>query len=75
MAYPHAQSTRPSFLDQLRFATGEKVHIGIDTHKRSYPFAVHSERRGFLACWVQPADPTLLADKLRPLRLRIAWTC
>jgi hypothetical protein len=66
MADTHTRSTTRPIPDQLRFAPGEKVHIGIDTHKRSYHVAVHSEGLGLLTGWIKPADPALLADKLRP---------
>jgi transposase len=57
---------------QLRLVAGEVAHVGVDAHKRSFHVAVHSDRRGLLATWVQPADPATLADALAPLRRRVA---
>ena len=52
----------------LRLDDGEVVHVGVDAHKATYHVAVLSDRRGFLATWVQPADPELLVAKLEPFR-------
>jgi transposase len=58
--------------DQLRLAPGETAHVGVDAHKHSFHVAVHSDRRGLLATWVQPADPAALSAALAPIRRRIA---
>lgn len=59
--------------DPLRLERGETVHVGVDVHKRAYHVAVLSDHRGYLATWVQPADPALLCDRLRPIRKQVAW--
>ena len=58
--------------EALRLERGETVHVGVDVHKRAYHVAVLSDRRGYLATWVQPTDPGLLCDRLRPIRVQVA---
>jgi hypothetical protein len=58
--------------EALRLERGETVHVGVDVHKRAYHVAVLSDRRGYLATWVQPADPGLLSDRLRPIRAQVS---
>jgi hypothetical protein len=56
----------------LRLEPGEAVHVGVDVHKASSRVALYSPRRGLLATWVQPAQPELLWERLRPIRQGIA---
>lgn len=56
----------------IRLDDGEVLHVGIDAHKATYHVALLSDRRGFLATWVQPADPELLVAKLKPFRDQVA---
>src|SRR4051794_35324374 len=56
----------------IRLDEGEVLHVGVDAHKATYHVALLSDRRGFLATWVQPADPGLLASKLEPFRVQVA---
>ncbi len=58
--------------DPLRLERGETFHVGVDVHKRAYHVAVLSDRRGYLATWVQSANPALLCDRLRPIRKQVA---
>src|SRR5512143_1355538 len=58
--------------EALRLERGEAVHVGVDVHMHAYHVAVLSDRRGYLATWVQPADPGLLCDRLRPVRAQVA---
>lgn len=50
----------------------EKVHVGVDVHKRSYHVAIWGAERGWIATWVQPADNHLLLARLGPMRQAIA---
>jgi transposase len=56
----------------IRLDDGEVLHVGVDAHKATYHVALLSDRRGFLATWVQPADPELLVSKLKPFRDQVA---
>ena len=56
----------------IRLDDGEVLHVGVDAHKATYHVALLSDRRGFLATWVQPADPELLVAKLKPFRDQVA---
>src|SRR5947209_6433558 len=56
----------------IRLDDGEVLHVGVDAHKATYHVALLSDRRGFLSTWVQPADPELLASKLKPFRDQVA---
>lgn len=62
---------RPSS-EPLRLDRGERAYVGIDVHKRTYHVAVVTDRRGLIATWVQPADPDVLLERLRPIRTRVA---
>jgi transposase len=72
MATTRTASKTRSAPKQLRLAPGETVHIGVDVHKHSFHVAIHSDRRGLLATWVQPAEPAALSDSLAHIRPRIA---
>lgn len=56
----------------LKLDKSETVHIGVDVHKVSYHVAVLSDQRGWIASWTQPADPTVLLDRLTPIRKQVA---
>lgn len=69
---PRTSSTlRPASVP-LRCEPDEILHVGVDVHKATYHVALLSDRRGLLATWVQPARPTLLAERLTPLREHVA---
>jgi transposase len=65
---PAARPSSPA----LRLEKGEAVHVGVDVHKHTYHVAVLSDVRGFIATWVQPADPDVLLRRLRPIQKRVA---
>jgi len=58
--------------ENISLAPGEKVHVGVDVHKRSYHVAVWTAERGWIATWVQPADDQLLLSRLGPIRRSVA---
>src|SRR4051794_26454942 len=60
-------SARPASSDALRLEPGEAILVGVDVHKRTYHVALLSDRRGLVATWVQPADPEVLVQRLRPV--------
>ena len=53
---------------EIRLDDGESAVVGVDVHKATYHVAVCSARRGVISTWVQPADPTALSERLRPIR-------
>jgi len=73
MAKISRQST-PKVGNRIRLMPGEKVSVGVDTHKKSYHVAVWSlDRDRLLATWVQAADPHRLVDRLRPHQEQVSW--
>lgn len=58
--------------EAIRLGPDESVHVGVDVHKATYHVAVLSPERGLLATWVQPADPEVLVERLRPIRGQVA---
>src|SRR4051794_33696875 len=56
----------------IRLDPREVVHVGVDVHKATYHVALYSITRGVVTTWVQPARPQLLADRLTPIRKRVA---
>jgi transposase len=51
---------------------GERLHVGIDVHKKSYHVAVWSEsRRQIVGQWVTAADGARMVEQLEPLRRAI----
>lgn len=57
---------------QIEFLDGETVDVGIDTHKKIFDVTLWSERRGTVVKrWAQPADSTVTAKTLAPLKARI----
>ena len=56
----------------VALAAAEKVHVGVDVHKRSYHVAIWSAERGWISTWVQPADNDLLLTRLGPMRQAIS---
>lgn len=51
----------------VHFATGERVHLGVDVHKRTYTATLWSKQRDELvARWTQPADPSALIRTIAP---------
>src|SRR5512142_2442475 len=77
MAMTTTQKSRASFVvrtssEPLRVERGERAHVGVDVHKRTYHVAVVTDRRGLIAAWVQPASPEVLLERLRPIRTRVA---
>ena len=64
-------ATRPSST-ALRLDRGERVHVGVDVHKKTYSVAVYSGERGLIATWTQPASPEALAARLRPVHQQVA---
>lgn len=54
--------------NNIALEPGEKITIGIDTHKNSYHVAVWSAgRQMIIAKWVMPADIPALQKKLKPV--------
>jgi len=55
---------------RIRLQEGEKVHVGLDVHKRSYHVAIYSSTpgRGLVARWVQPPDFQVLHKTLFSLK-------
>ena len=56
----------------LQLVEGESVYVGVDVHKHTYHVALLSDVRGFVTTWVQPADPELLVQRLRPVCKQVA---
>jgi len=53
-------------------ATGERIHVGLDVHKKSIHVAVWSVTAGqVVRQWVTPADYGRLVEQLEPLRSAI----
>jgi transposase len=67
-----AKTSQSPVRKQERLDAGERVHVGVDVHKRSYHLALWSERRGLVTTWVQPAAPQALRRRLGPHRPQIA---
>lgn len=66
VSQPEKRSKTIAWLD------AERVDVGIDTHKRAYDVTLWSEQRGgVVRHWQQPADPALVADRLRPFQERV----
>jgi transposase len=57
--------------EPIRLDRGERVHVGLDVHKRTYHVALVTDRRGLIATWVQPASPEVLLGRLRPIRRQV----
>lgn len=54
-------------------AAGERVHVGLDVHKKSIDVAIWSTRQGrVVRHWVTRADYGRLVEQLEPLRAAIA---
>ena len=57
---------------RIRLAQGERIHVGIDVHKRSDHVAIWSrEREGLAPSWVHTGGGEALAQALAPHRERI----
>jgi len=57
----------------LALMSGERVHVGIDTHKEDYRVHVWSEQRQeAVAAWVQPPDASVLVKRLGPVKAQVA---
>ena len=70
MAQKQTPAARPSSR-VLRLEKGEAVHVGVDVHKHTYHVALLSDVWGFVTTWVQPADPELLVQRLRPIQEQV----
>jgi len=56
----------------IEFLDGERLDVGIDTHKRIYDVTLWSELRGdVVKRWTQPADPSVTIQSLAPFSERI----
>jgi transposase len=69
---PRARTASRTPAAPLRLEPGEAAFVGVDVHKATYHVAVVSDSRGLLATWVQPARPEALAERLGPIRERVA---
>ena len=58
---------------EIRLLEEEVAFVGVDVHKGTYSVCVHTEGRGAVASWVQPASPEALVRRLAPVRGQIAW--
>jgi transposase len=53
-------------------AQGERVWVGVDTHRKSYSVALWSQQReALVASWSQPASPSKLSARLQPWRQQV----
>jgi len=52
----------------VELMASEILHVGVDTHRKDYKVHLWSEARlNGVAAWVQPAQPAILIQRLRPL--------
>ena len=56
---------------RIRLEDGEKVFVGADVHRKTYAIALWSDSRGLIHHWTQPAEPTVLARRLEPIRSQV----
>lgn len=57
---------------KIEFLPEEKVHVGLDVHKRTYSVTLWSTLRDSMVTrWTQPADPDALIRSLAPYKKRI----
>ena len=57
---------------EINFLRGEKIHVGIDVHKKTYSVTLWSEQRQAVVLrWTQPADPDALLRGLSPYKRRL----
>lgn len=57
---------------EINFLKGEKIHVGIDVHKKTYSVTFWSEQRqAVVSRWTQPADPDALLRGLIPYKQRL----
>lgn len=57
---------------KITFLPEEKVHVGLDVHKRTYSVTLWSEQRNSIVTrWTQPADPGALIRTLTAYEERV----
>jgi transposase len=57
---------------KIKFLPEEKVHVGLDVHKRTYTVTLWSTQRDSMVTrWTQPANPDALIRSLAPYKERI----